>query len=282
VIGLVWIGGDGLLRDATNIDPGVQRNSCMDDVSFWQIIEEIKNHHDDNACSKALASRLRRLPADEVLAFHRYFERLSIVVAGIGDAWIAASLLNGRLCGDDCFEYFRNWLIAQGREVYQTALDNWDSLADLDLHKDDAVQVAQFERFGEVAARFYKAATGKYPPVETNQEADLESWTWTDFTEDYLADRFPKLWSKYGHLKKELDESIRCANEILLQHTRAECVIPGVGIVRVGSVISHKAYGHAVVKQIIDYRDGTFAAEVEYAGGKDQVLLSPDYFSLVK
>ena len=43
------------------------------------------------------------------------------------ELWGAAYLINGG-CSDDGFVYFLGWLIAQGRDVYQAALPDPDSL----------------------------------------------------------------------------------------------------------------------------------------------------------
>jgi hypothetical protein len=44
--------------------------------------------------------------------------------------WGAAYLINGG-CSDDGFDYFRRWLILQGHKVFQAAIANPDSLADV-------------------------------------------------------------------------------------------------------------------------------------------------------
>jgi Protein of unknown function (DUF4240) len=44
--------------------------------------------------------------------------------------WAATSLINGGY-SDDGFEYFRGWLIAQGRKVFVQSVANPETLADL-------------------------------------------------------------------------------------------------------------------------------------------------------
>jgi hypothetical protein len=44
--------------------------------------------------------------------------------------WGAAYLINGG-CSDDGFHYFCNWLTLKGRDVFQAALTNPDTLADV-------------------------------------------------------------------------------------------------------------------------------------------------------
>lgn len=253
----------------------------MDKASFWEIIDGIKSRWSDEASSKELATLLRILPASTILEFHLYYESTAQALIG-PEVWITASLMNGGLCGDDCLEYFRNWLIAQGHLVYQAALAKWDSLADLNLPTEGSLPVAQFEDFGVVAGRVYKEITGKYPSTKMREAPELEAWEWTDFTDEYVANNFPALWKKYGHFKREFAEDMRRANDVLDQLIRDECVIPGLGTVRRGSVISHVACGRAVVNQIFKYGDGTFAAKVECADGNETVMLSQDNCSLVE
>jgi hypothetical protein len=45
------------------------------------------------------------------------------------DLWGAAYLINGG-CSDDGFDYFRGWLLSQGRAIWQATLADPDSLAD--------------------------------------------------------------------------------------------------------------------------------------------------------
>ena len=44
--------------------------------------------------------------------------------------WGVAYLVNGG-CSDDGFEYFRNWLVLQDRDVFEAAVRHPDSLADV-------------------------------------------------------------------------------------------------------------------------------------------------------
>jgi hypothetical protein len=44
--------------------------------------------------------------------------------------WAAAYVINGG-CSDDGFEYFRGWLITQGREVFDRVVADPDALSDL-------------------------------------------------------------------------------------------------------------------------------------------------------
>ncbi len=61
-------------------------------------------------------------------------------------------------CSDDGFDYFRGWLVAQGRTVWERALADPDSLADAGVDpRDDMVEC---EDVLAAASRAYAAATG--------------------------------------------------------------------------------------------------------------------------
>jgi hypothetical protein len=59
-------------------------------------------------------------------------------------------------CSDDMFEYFRAWLVAQGRETFDRVLADPQSLADLD--EEDPSAACEFESLLAVAAGAYEAA----------------------------------------------------------------------------------------------------------------------------
>ena len=93
-----------------------------------------------------------------------------------GDLWAAAYLINGG-CSDDGFEYFRGWLITQGREVFERAVADPDSLAGVPAVQATATETGNLEceeALG-IARDAYLKATGwelpgdaftiRYPPV---------------------------------------------------------------------------------------------------------------------
>jgi Protein of unknown function (DUF4240) len=129
--------------------------------------------------------------------------------AGRADLWGAAFILNGG-CSDDGFNDFRGWLIAQGRTVYEAALENPDSLADIVPENVTGGLNCEFEEMLSLARGPWQAKTGStindfYNQVfeRTNEPVpefgDLESWS-----TDGNADRakcpalYPRLWAKLG------------------------------------------------------------------------------------
>lgn len=96
---------------------------------MWRLVEQARADGAEDA--EAVAERMTALlatrdPAD-IVAFAQPLWDL-LAVSYRADLWAAAYLVNGG-ASDDGFDYFRGWLIAQGRETFEQTLANPDSLA---------------------------------------------------------------------------------------------------------------------------------------------------------
>lgn len=57
--------------------------------------------------------------------------------------WAVAYVIN-RGCSDDCFDYFPGWLIFRGKETCLNALQDPNSMVDLDMpYEDDSMKMRQ-------------------------------------------------------------------------------------------------------------------------------------------
>src|SRR5262249_53959873 len=135
---------------------------------FWEIVEKARprNNNVDGHCT-ALKTALKKLPATEIGSFDQIFWNLQFA-AYRWDLWDVALAING-LCSDDGFSYVRGWLVMQGRDVYELALEDPESLAELSGGKDD---LEDGECYLSVGRRAYSAVTGEedipdtYSPTE--------------------------------------------------------------------------------------------------------------------
>jgi hypothetical protein len=97
-------------------------------------------------------------------------------------------------CSEDCFRDFRSYLISLGREPYEAALRDPDSLAPV---VQDAEQ-GDWENADSVAGDAYESATGEEIPVD---DSDLSGTPrgkpWDDDNEDGLVQRYPQLAAKF-------------------------------------------------------------------------------------
>jgi hypothetical protein len=131
---------------------------------FWELVEAARAEVDDTVAdpdgvADSLTKVLGELALEEIAGFGVELERL-LAESYRHDLWGAAYLINGG-ASDDGFDYFRGWLVAQGREIWEAASADPDSLADVvdeDLGED-------FEGFaGEgvlsVALHAYEASGG--------------------------------------------------------------------------------------------------------------------------
>jgi hypothetical protein len=96
---------------------------------FWDHIRATRRR-DPEAHEQRLVARLAKLVPDECLDFAHHWHAASNN-AYRRDLWGAAYLINGG-CSDDGFEYFCDWLILQGRKVYDGAVADPDTLAGVD------------------------------------------------------------------------------------------------------------------------------------------------------
>jgi hypothetical protein len=115
--------------------------------------------------------------------------------------WAAAYLINGG-CSDDGFEYFRGWLIAQGREVFERVVADPDALAELPIVQASAADGLDLD--GEdvlsTAWNAHIIATGEQLPPDAftirYPERD-PAWNFDFDDQDEMARRLPRLAALY-------------------------------------------------------------------------------------
>ncbi|NII28236.1 DUF4240 domain-containing protein [Pseudoflavitalea sp. X16] len=101
-----------LLTDNSSVD------NLMPEGKFWEIIHETKkssNRRYQIQC-QLLTEHLNNLSGEEIIQFDRTFSFL-MAKSYSYKLWEPAYALNGG-CSDDCFEYFRSWLIGQGKNTF--------------------------------------------------------------------------------------------------------------------------------------------------------------------
>jgi hypothetical protein len=105
--------------------------SGMDTEGFWQLLDRARTEagEDGEAVATRAAELLAQRPAAEIIAAHGVL-REQMARSYVAQLWAAGYVINGG-CSDDGFEYFRGWLIIRGREVFERALIDPDSLAEL-------------------------------------------------------------------------------------------------------------------------------------------------------
>ena len=163
----------------------------MDKDAFWTLIEEGRESEGDcNEQAVAVMQRLSELPASDILDFQRHIDECR-VEAYRWDLWAVAYIINGG-CSDDGFEYFRGWLITQGQDYYQAALEDPERAAE---RTEPGVCEYECEDILFGARQVYQKVAGGLMPgtgVPLPREPHGTSWT-----EEDLPRRYPALYARY-------------------------------------------------------------------------------------
>lgn len=158
----------------------------MNREEFWAIVEVGSSSNEPEAVLKA---ELRGKSSEELEDFQKHFDEL-FDYAYRWDLWGAAYIIGGG-CSDDGFIDFRYGLISKGKYIFEKALSDPDSLADIDTEN------IKNEMFGYVAGEVHEDLTGKeMPPFGISEEGSMgEEWDFDDEEENMR--RLPRLMEKY-------------------------------------------------------------------------------------
>lgn len=92
---------------------------------FWQLVELSRTQNDQYTW---LEEQLRTAGKDAVISFEDNLRRAMLDACNF--PILAANFVIQSYVSDDVFEDFRAWLVSQGRERFEAALQNPDSIAD--------------------------------------------------------------------------------------------------------------------------------------------------------
>jgi len=108
----------------------------MNKNEFWELIQISfqEGDWDTEIQMEILTDKLSNYSPEEILKFARIYQVYD-TEAYKNKLWAAAYVMNGG-CSDDCFDYFKGWLISRGEEPYLNALKDPDSMSDLDIAPD--------------------------------------------------------------------------------------------------------------------------------------------------
>ena len=169
----------------------------MDSTELWDLVETARDEADDPGDADSVAETLVRTLADrdpEVI------EAFDVALAGLvaesylTELWAAAYLVNGG-ASDDGFDYFRGWLIAQGRDVFEAAVADPDSLAEVPAVRRAlaAGDELECEAMLGVAWDAYSAATDEDLPDAGKQALPELAPMWDFDDEDAMREHLPRL-----------------------------------------------------------------------------------------
>src|ERR1700733_3663370 len=212
----------------------------MNSEEFWNLVarvHETSGGDMDRKC-KLLAGELHKLAPDEVQSFAcKFFEFRDRAYSW--ELWNAAYIINGG-CSDDSFTDFRSTLISMGRQIFDAALVDPESLAEVDIGAGQPT----YEGYQYVVYEVYEELTREEIPLRNKHPSEpsgvhAEEWE--------MEERFPKLTAKFGHKDSNyIWQKDRAASEaaedrladMVVELSLSERIIPSRGLIPPFSVLA--------------------------------------------
>lgn len=172
----------------------------LDEDTFWNIVDKsLKNTSNQEDQEQFLIREICKLTPHEIIGFRLRTDKLLYDTYN-SEMWCAGYIMNGG-CSDDAFEYFRNWIISRGRNVFYKAKENPDNLI-TEVSKD--IEFYEFESFWYVALEAFNQKTGKdlYDYIDDENFKTQEGqyphfeFTWQEENPESMKKICPKLFEK--------------------------------------------------------------------------------------
>lgn len=174
----------------------------MDEDVFWRIVQtSIEESGGDRECQKdVLVGQLERLEPADIVKFRLRTDKLLYDTYN-SKFWCAGYLMN-KGCSDDAFEYFRLWVISRGRDVFNAAAENPDSLVTQDGFGEEFYE---FEELWYVALTAFKNVTGKelYDYINYDEFKFCEGnypdidFDWSEDEPESMKELCPNLFARF-------------------------------------------------------------------------------------
>ena len=180
----------------------MKRFSAKDEDWFWDTIAQSRigmQKGDYQYQIENLTELLRTYSPKDIIRFDGVFNYL-LLKSYQWKLWGAIYIVEGG-CGDDSFDYFRSWLISNGKQVFYDVLSNPENLVKyIDPNVD-----CSLEEIAYCASDAYEEVTGEELPENMDgfsaifHEPSGKEWREVD-----LPKMLPQLWKKFSN--REIEE----------------------------------------------------------------------------
>jgi hypothetical protein len=188
-------------RPETNQGTIAKTAEMLDEDLYWKIIAsslQKTNYQYDQ--EEFLIREIGKLTPHQMVGFRLRTDRLLYDTYN-SEMWCAGYIMNGG-CSDDGFEYFRNWVVSRGRNVYYAAKENPDSLIS---QAHSGTDEFEFESFWYVALEAFKNKTGQdlYDYIDDDnfktKEGDYPQFefNWSEEDTESMRRICPRLFEKF-------------------------------------------------------------------------------------
>jgi hypothetical protein len=163
----------------------------LDRKMFWRIIKDSKDKSSGDYEQQQLELKklLLKLTPNEIIAFDNRF-RTYQNQASSWDIWGAAYIIQGG-CSDDSFSDFQGWLIGQGEQIFEDAMEDVESLSKLhDTNEGD------WEGLNFVSTDAFETLNKQEITSGIIIKYNVSGEEWDEEGND-LKLRFPKLWEQF-------------------------------------------------------------------------------------
>lgn len=182
------------------------KETTLTEELFWELLEKARTTGEDPEDGlEWLVNYLSTKSIKDIVKFDYHFHEY-YMKSYTSDLWAAAYIIMGG-CSDDCFDYFRAWLLFQGKKVYESAIENPETLIPYLKRLGEQGEVPQLEEILFAACEAYEKKTGNddedylaiYEKLTKDPFIQLElDLDWDEDNEESLKAMFPGLWELYG------------------------------------------------------------------------------------
>ena len=147
--------------------------TTMNKDEFWKVIDEVNNTVGNGSQEQFLSVFNEKLSEYSLEAIRDWYAifRFYFTKAYRNDLWAACAATKTHY-SDDGFIDFRYWLISKGRNMYLSAINDPDSLADFDIPEGSA----RFEFFGYEPDSVYNKKWDKENQDVVQEQNYMDIW----------------------------------------------------------------------------------------------------------
>jgi hypothetical protein len=182
------------------------KENTMSEPVFWELLVAAKQKGEDpDGQVEWLVDYLSKRAIKEIVMFDFHFNH-NYSKSYTSNLWAAAYIIMGG-AADDSFDYFRAWLLYQGKDAYESVIQYPEKIIPHLKVLEEEGDVPQFEDLLSVGSIAYEEKTGldyddyydlyEKLTVDQNIPPDIEL-DWDEDDEEGLKRKYPALWARYG------------------------------------------------------------------------------------